>query len=72
MYALRLTEMPILNSLAEPPVISEAVKENLASPLNFKAGDDVRLKVPVSGIPKPTAVWSFNGKPIPADGKNKF
>ncbi|XP_076821104.1 immunoglobulin-like and fibronectin type III domain-containing protein 1 [Clavelina lepadiformis] len=48
----------------EPPVIPESVKESLAKPVNFKAGDEIFLKVPASGIPKPTTTWSHNGKEL--------
>jgi len=48
------------------------VKQSFAEPVNFKAGDEVSLKVPVSGIPKPTATWTCNGKPIEPDGKTAW
>jgi len=53
----------------EPPVISEAVKEALKSPVTCHAGDDATLKIPISGIPKPTATWTKGNKEIkPEDG----
>ncbi|XP_078481079.1 immunoglobulin-like and fibronectin type III domain-containing protein 1 isoform X2 [Ciona intestinalis] len=48
----------------EPPVISEAAKQSFSEPVSCHAGEDVNLKVPVSGIPRPTATWSLKGKPI--------
>uniref|UniRef100_H2YX61 Fibronectin type-III domain-containing protein n=1 Tax=Ciona savignyi TaxID=51511 RepID=H2YX61_CIOSA len=48
----------------EPPVISDAVKQSFAEPVTCHAGEDLLLKVPVSGIPRPNAVWSTKGKEI--------
>nr|XP_039267384.1 twitchin-like [Styela clava] len=56
------TDKPIVAMDApEPPVIEEALKATLAEPHNSKAGEDVVLKVPFTGRPKPVATWQKDG-----------
>lgn len=52
----------------EPPVVEPALKATLAEPQSCKAGEDITLKLPFAGRPKPTAEWTKDGTPIEFKG----
>jgi len=54
----------LINTVA-PSVDEEVIKALQKNPLQFKAGQTGRIKIPVNGgHPPPTITWEKDGKPL--------
>jgi len=43
----------------EPPVLDNQCRITYSEPVSLNAGDDLVLKLPCTGIPRPTASWTY-------------
>ena len=55
-------------TVAEKPSIDLSKLKNIT----VRAGQEIKVPVPIKGWPVPTAVWEQNGKPLDKGGRVKI
>lgn len=53
----------------KPRNLAPSLDMSALKDIKVKAGQSIHFKVPISGEPTPTAIWTVNGKPLPTDSR---